>query len=563
MIRGAWRHAYVATSAFALLFLSAVAAILVTRGSANLSPVWPVNAIFLVLLLRAPAHAWMRRDIIVGAAAASVLANCLGGTPLALSLWLTLANGVEAAVAFTLIRRGAADPSGPASMPRALRLLLLASLAAPAFGALAASAGLYLIAHADFVTSWTSWYLSAAVGMLIVAPLGVSVTREDWLGLFSRAGARSALVCLLLVGAVSTFVFFQDRWPLLFLVTPAVLRAAYERRALGAAAAVTLIAFIAVPLTQMGHGPLSMSYFSSVGERQFILQIFLLSQSMIGLSLAATFDERDALRRALEARERAAREDASAKARLLTGVAHEIRTPLNAISGLGELLEQSEVLPERERVLVDAMVSASQQLNMLANDLLDRARIESGALAMAPQACDPAVLIDEVISEARLLPEAENVTLGATAQKNLALWVDPGRTKQILRNLVSNAIKYAGSHGAITVHAYATPGGMTRLEVRDHGPGISPALQREVFEPFARLAANDRGIKSGGVGLSLVRLLAQAQGGAVGFASTPYVETRFWADLPASPVGGVIQPGVAFGDIDPDVIFGGGEPIRS
>jgi signal transduction histidine kinase len=217
-------------------------------------------------------------------------------------------------------------------------------------------------------------------------------------------------------------------------------------------------------------------------------------------------------------------------------------------------------LPERERVLVDAMVSASQQLSMLANDLLDRARIESGALLMAPKACDPAALIEEVVTEARLLPEAEGVTLGVTAQKNLALWVDPGRTKQILRNLVSNAIKYAGSYGAVTVHAYAAPGGMTRLEVRDHGPGISPVLQREVFEPFARLGAID-GIKSAGVGLSLVKLLAQSQGGAVGFASTPYVETRFWADLPASPAGSFVRE-PAFGDIDPDVIFGG-EPIRS
>jgi signal transduction histidine kinase len=485
------------------------------------------------------------------------LANWLGGTSFPLSLWFTVANGVEVAIAFLLVRTVDRTPrSNDAFIPDPLRLLLYAGLVAPLVSATLAASGLKLLAGASFSASWFDWYFTAALGMLIVAPLGVSVTREDWRRLTTGNGAGSALACAVLVSGATAGVFLQNEWPVLFLITPAILRAAYLFRALGAAAGVVLAALIAVPLTQTGHGPLSLLQSSGPHDRQFLLQLFLLSQSLIALAIAAALEERDALRRALETRERTAVEAAGARSRLLTGVAHEIRTPLNAILGLGELLGKSETLSVRERRLIESMVGASGQLRGLANDLLDRARIESGALILAPSACDPAVLADEIVAEARLAPEAKGVVLRVTATSGALLWADPERTRQILRNLLSNAIKYAGEHGPIIVRAIAL-GAVTRLEVCDRGPGIALAHQQEVFEPFAQIGARSATGKSAGVGLSLVKMLAQAQGGSVGFASAPYVETRFWVDLPAEPPPGV--PAIntrKTDDLDPDEIFG-------
>lgn len=542
--------------AFVAVFGSAYASILITRGVEHLAPVWPANALALVLLLRAPARAWARIDIVASAGAGSVLANWLGGTPLPLSLWFTVANGLEVLIAFWLIRRGDDSVQAGQAFERAskpFRTLLTAGAFAPAAGATIAAAGLSLLVGADYWSSWVEWFLTALLGFLIIAPLGVSVSDDDWRPLMTAKGVRSAALCALLVGGVSFAVFAQTSWPLLFLITPVILHAAYRRRALGAAAAVALTAMIAVPLTAAGHGPLVLTEYAGSQERQFLLQLFLLTQSLVALAIAAMLDERDGLRRAIEARAQAALEADKVKSRLLMGVAHDIRTPLNAIQGLGELLAKNEDLPEHERRYVEGIQGASAQLQALASDLLDRSRIERGALVLAPEMLDAAALIDAILLEARDWPEAKDVILKASTPPGVRVWADPVRARQILRNFVSNAVKYAGVNGPILVRARSF-GETIRFEVADRGPGIASARQHEVFEPFARIGAGEG--KGAGVGLSLVKLLAEAQGGRVGVVSTPFVETRFWVDLPAHAVGAAPPLDEGMQEIDPDLIFG-------
>ena len=110
---------------------------------------------------------------------------------------------------------------------------------------------------------------------------------------------------------------------------------------------------------------------------------------------------------------------------------------------------------------------------------------------------------------------------------------DPMRLAQILTNLTTNALKYAGSCGPVVVRARRLNDQWVRVEVQDHGPGIPPDRQPELFEPFNRLGKEAGRIDGAGIGLAIARKLAELQGGALEFKTSPAGST-FWADLPAA-----------------------------
>jgi signal transduction histidine kinase len=282
----------------------------------------------------------------------------------------------------------------------------------------------------------------------------------------------------------------------------------------------------------------------------------------VALSIVAALDRRDAVLRLLEAKHAQVAGEAQAKSRLLMNVSHEIRTPLNVIQGYAELLMQMEALSPRQREVIENMAGAASQLQALANDLLDTARAERGALALRPAEVDVGPLLHTAAADARRLPEGEAATLRIGAQAGLTLWADPLRARQIVQNLLSNAIKYAGAAGPIAVRAQRRDA-MVRIEVIDHGPGLPPTMRGAEFEPFVNPARRrGAGVQGGkldgvGVGLSLVKLLAEAQGGSVGVASTPHIETRFWVDLPAeAPPASEAGPTDGETEIDPTTVFG-------
>lgn len=236
-----------------------------------------------------------------------------------------------------------------------------------------------------------------------------------------------------------------------------------------------------------------------------------------------------ALRRSKEEAEKANR----AKSEFLSRMSHELRTPLNAILGFAQLLEMS-ALDRDKRESVAQILKAGQHLLGLINEVLEISRIEAGRLSLSPEP----VLISSAIQEALdlLTPMAvrRNILLRDEAGKEHRRYVmaDQQRLKQVLLNLISNAIKYNGDDGTVTIASEEIDGGRLRVKVRDTGPGIKPDSLSKLFTPFERLGAEQTGVEGTGLGLALSKRLLEMMGGSIGVENNPDRGATFWMELP-------------------------------
>ncbi len=221
----------------------------------------------------------------------------------------------------------------------------------------------------------------------------------------------------------------------------------------------------------------------------------------------------------------------------LSRASHELRTPLNAILGFGQLLALDE-LNESQRHSVDQIMAGGRHLLALVEDLLDVSRLESDGLELRP------VEITAQIENALSLcgPLAADASLTVTVDcGDEPLWAtaDPRRLKQILLNLISNAIKYNRPGGWITVRARQDNEGV-RLDVVDSGIGMTYQQLTRLFVPFERLDAPSRGIEGNGLGLAVSKTLVEAMDGSIDVASTPgtgsVFSVRLLAAVPAETI---------------------------
>lgn len=218
-----------------------------------------------------------------------------------------------------------------------------------------------------------------------------------------------------------------------------------------------------------------------------------------------------------------------AKSRFLATMSHEIRTPLHGILGHLELLERAPMAPE-QRVRVRRITQSADSLLLIVNDVLDVSRIESGQLDLETVAFEPVALLERVALLYAPLAQAKGVDLDFTVDPALAVQYRGAvnRMEQVLRNLVSNAVKFTAS-GRIELRvAPGAHAGQLRFEVADSGMGLSLMQQKRLFQPFAQ-ADGTIGTRFGGtgLGLSLCRQLCQVMGGDIEVRSTPGVGSVF------------------------------------
>jgi len=257
---------------------------------------------------------------------------------------------------------------------------------------------------------------------------------------------------------------------------------------------------------------------------------FLLATFSVLVGVLRRQEQRAAeVERLREQAERASR----AKSSFLATVSHEVRTPLNGILGTADLLVRVP-LPPRERELAGTLLASGRHLMAILNDMLDLTKIEAGEMDVLAAPFSPQEVVQEVCATFEHTAHRKGLALVASVAAEVPARVcgDAQRVRQVLGNLVDNAIKFT-DRGEVTLHLSRGAGERLRFEVRDTGVGIPPAARARVFQPFAQADGSiTRRFGGTGLGLAICRRLVALMDGQIDFAARPEGGTCFWVELP-------------------------------
>lgn len=394
------------------------------------------------------------------------------------------------------------------------------------------------------------WATGDAVGIILGLPATLLMMRR--VNPLYSGEAKSVERVALLAGlsVLTAAAFAWSGAPMILLLYPAVLFAAFRLGSAWAFLSVGLVAQIATVLTIANRGPIAVFDGAPPFEELGLLHLFLTS-ILLTASLATS-----ALAERMRTEQRARRKEASAAAvraradqmtatreRFLAVVSHEIRTPLNGIVGFaGALASRSDLDPEAKRQ-AGMIAQSAGVLTGLIEDILDFSRLEAGRLELEAAPGDAGAVLHEAVERSRVLAEGKGVTLTLTIEGDTPAGhsLDSRRLRQVVAGLVGNAVKFTDA-GSVEVIAVWTPGEISdrlTLRVLDSGVGVPPARRGELFQPFAQLDPSLTRQQSGaGLGLAMCRSITELMGGEIGYAPREAGGSEFWLalDLPRAAV---------------------------
>jgi len=223
-----------------------------------------------------------------------------------------------------------------------------------------------------------------------------------------------------------------------------------------------------------------------------------------------------------------------AKSEFLSSMSHELRTPMNSIIGFGQMLENNtrEPLSEIQKKCVGHIMKGGRHLLELINEVLDLSKVEAGSVELDPEVFCPSDVYSECQDLLQELAGERAITFNR--QQESARWIlaDRFRFKQVILNLISNAIKYNNERGSVTFGCQDKPDGIVRIFVTDTGDGIPEEQIPELFTPFERLQHKNSEIEGTGIGLTITKRLVEAMGGSIGCDSKVGEGTTFWLEFP-------------------------------
>ncbi len=221
--------------------------------------------------------------------------------------------------------------------------------------------------------------------------------------------------------------------------------------------------------------------------------------------------------------------------RFSADASHELRTPLTILQGELESLAQNKSLPPETREALGSLLEESERLHKIVDGLLALAKIDSGDANQQWTTVDLSRLAASTADQMNLLAEDKKISIACETNEAVLVHGDSGRLKQVIVNLLDNAIKFTPSGGKVVLRTQAN-NGRALLEVRDTGVGIPAAAIPRVFERFFRVdEARSRDDGGAGLGLSIVKSIITAHGGSVSVESEPQKGTCFQLQLPQSP----------------------------
>ena len=255
--------------------------------------------------------------------------------------------------------------------------------------------------------------------------------------------------------------------------------------------------------------------------------------------LTATNNDMAVLHRELGQKTRALEEAIARNNEFLGMAAHDLRNPLHVIGGMSKVLLRSPNVTDKERALLQSISASSAFMGRLVDDLLQVSEVDAGKLRLQLESFALAALVTERLELQRLAAAAKGITLGSRFPADAPLISgDRMRLTQVIDNLLSNAIKYSKPTTAVVVQLH-TGRSMLRLSVRDQGQGIAKDELGGLFQPFGVTSTRaTAGEKSTGLGLMIVKRIAEAHGGCVRVRSRVGIGTTFHLFLPLASQSG-------------------------
>ena len=227
-----------------------------------------------------------------------------------------------------------------------------------------------------------------------------------------------------------------------------------------------------------------------------------------------------------------------AKSEFLSRMSHELRTPMNSILGFAQLMQMAELTPKQTKAVNHILNNGRHLLNLI-NEVLDISGIEAGRQNLNPEPVQLSSFINEITDGIQVAAYKRKVSIWLvdSAANSLFALADRFRLKQVLINLLGNAIKYNSEGGSVTIQTARQPAndkGIThvRISISDKGPGIRPEDIGKLFQPFERIGADRTKTEGTGLGLMVVKKLTEAMNGTVGVESEVGTGSTFWIELP-------------------------------
>ena len=506
----------------------------------QVTPIWPPTGIALVAFLVIGRRAWPA--IALGAFAVNLP---IGPSPLGAAV-IAVGNTLAPFAAAELLRR--VDFRRELDRLRDAIGIIAAALVGMMISATTGSLVLVLSASipaTNFWSTWTVWWTGDAMGVLLVAPLLLSaLVKAPTLPSPASGGGKYLalpwrrtleLIGLLAATGLVTYLLFESRLGLQYVMLPLIMVTAWRFGLRGASMAALIASGVALWSATQGTGPF---FGETLLEKMVTLQVFNVSVALTSFLFACFVETR-------ERQEEMSRLYVSAqlgneqKTRFLHMAAHELRTPITVVIGYLSMLSDGTfgAVPDAWRTPFATLMGKTRELNSIVADLLEASRIEAKAMPRSHNQLDLRTIVQDAGERARAranLLGAEIATV--LPSDSVPIDADEKQLGRILDNLINNGLSYTTRQPQLSI-SVSSEGGRAFVRIADNGAGILESERERVFERFHRTSDPAfRNVAGTGLGLFIGRQLAEGHGGSLTIESSiPDEGTVFALALPLSP----------------------------